>query len=123
MTKSKVYSSETLAWLEWELDKFIEPNKTLVPQDFLVYTDAKGRTTIRFTDYIEYAGKEVNDTDTYSNADQDPITDFNNVNSMIEEIEDKIIYPKKFEMINLNKNELLELEENMYIKKQLKEEE
>lgn len=102
------------------MDKFTEPTKALVFQDSLVYTYAKGRTSIRFTAYAEYAARDIADTDTESTTY--PIIDFNNVN-MAEEIKDKIIYPKELGMMDLSKKELLELEEDMYMNKQLTEEE
>lgn len=52
--KAKQFSSELNAGLEWKLDKLVNKN-ILVPKDSVTYTDSRGNTSIRFTDYTKRA--------------------------------------------------------------------
>lgn len=87
---------ERLAGLEWNLDKFIEPSITLVPQETLIYKDLKGHTSLRFTDYIPQNSRKSIDEIEF---------DLDNNLMEIELVkEDKILYPKELEIILDKKN-------------------
>ncbi|WMV43067.1 hypothetical protein MTR67_036452 [Solanum verrucosum] len=53
-------SSEEDAGREWNLEKFCK-KKVLRPNDHLTYTNNKGETSIRFTDYIYTDQKEIDE--------------------------------------------------------------
>lgn len=55
--KPQPITSEQYAGLEWDLDNFI-PKTILAPIDTVMYTNTKGRTSVRFTDYKEYKENE-----------------------------------------------------------------
>lgn len=103
-----------MAGLEWNLDKFIEPSITLVPQETLIYKDLKGHTSLRFTDCIPQNSRKSIDEIEY---------DLDNNLMEIELVkEDKILYPKELEII-LDKKKLLELEVTHFRNKTIKEDE
>lgn len=52
MVKPREYSSEQLVGLEWDMEKFLENQETIIaPQEALTYKDIHGRTSLRFLDY------------------------------------------------------------------------
>ncbi|KAL2497116.1 hypothetical protein Adt_22666 [Abeliophyllum distichum] len=119
MVRPKEFSSEQLAGLEWDMDKFLEQKeKAIAPTEALTYKDIHGRTSLRFINYDHVERQLEGDEEESLN---EPFIDNVHI-ELIGEDYDKIIFPKELQMA-LDKKELLNLEEQMYLKKQIQENE
>lgn len=65
LLQPKPICPDQYAGLEWELEKFI-PRNTLTPTSSIMYTNIKGRTSVRFTDYKEYTESDSQNNEDYS---------------------------------------------------------
>ncbi|KAL2462101.1 Uncharacterized protein Adt_45521 [Abeliophyllum distichum] len=120
MVRPKEFSAEQLAGLEWDMNKFLEQKaKTIAPTEALTYKDIHERTSLRFLncDHIENQSEGNDEEESVS----EPFID-NVHKELIGEDLDRIIFPKELGLI-LDKEELLQLEEQMYITKQVQEHE
>ncbi|KAL2486492.1 Uncharacterized protein Adt_31248 [Abeliophyllum distichum] len=118
MVRPKEFSAEQLAGLEWDMDKFLEQKqKTIAPTEALTYRDIHGRTSLRFLNYnhveIQSEGNEEEE------SVSEPFIDNVHIELTLENL-DRIIFPKELGLI-LGKEELLQLEEQMYVTKQIQE--
>ncbi|KAL2540109.1 hypothetical protein Adt_01087 [Abeliophyllum distichum] len=118
MVRPKEFSAEQLTGLEWDMDKFLEQKeKTIAPTEALTYKDIHGRTSLRFINYDHVERQSDEDEESLN----EPFIENVHI-ELIGEDYDKVIYPKELGMI-LDKEELLRLEEQMYLKKQIQENE
>ena len=111
MIKPMYIPSEENAGLEWNLEKFVQ-KRVLVPESSLTYTNSRGEHTIRFTDY-HYQNQ---------NKDSEIESESNIETNLMNHAEIKILFPKELEL-RLSEKELLELEDTLYLQKQIKEDE
>ncbi|KAL2486460.1 Uncharacterized protein Adt_31216 [Abeliophyllum distichum] len=118
MVRPKEFSVEQLAGLEWDMDKFLEQKeKTIAPTEALTYKDIRGRTSLRFLNYDHI--EEQSERDDEEESLSEPFRDNIHI-ELIGEDYDRIIFPKELGLI-LDKEELLQLEEQMYLKKQIQD--
>lgn len=102
LIKPQPITSEQYAGLEWDLDNFI-PKTILAPIDTVMYTNTKGRTSVRFTDYKEYKENE-------SSADGES-SEYNLELVQIERIANYIIRERRF--TNEDSNEIVIIRERI----------
>ncbi|KAL2465790.1 Uncharacterized protein Adt_41641 [Abeliophyllum distichum] len=120
MVRPKEFSAEQLAGLEWDMDKFLEQKeKTIAPTEALTYRDIHGRTSLRFLNYNHVESQsEGNDEE---ESVSEPFIVSVHIELIGEDL-DRIIFPKELGLI-LDKKELLQLEEQMYVTKHIQEHE
>lgn len=114
MIKPTKYSAEDLAGLEWKLDDFIKRESILAPQSALTYKNNRGETSVRFTDHTKTLARDT---------DSDQETDIGMNLAHIHLLADRIAFPKESGMSNLTEQELMELDGQIFVNKQLTEEE
>ncbi|KAL2526673.1 Uncharacterized protein Adt_11727 [Abeliophyllum distichum] len=110
MVRPKEFSTEQLAGLEWDMDKFLEQKEnTIAPTEALTYKDIHGRTNLRFLNYDHIENhSEGNDEEEFVS---EPFIDNVHIELIGEDL-DRIIFPKELGLI-LDKEELLQLEEQI----------
>jgi len=82
---------EEYAGLEWNLEDFAKP-KIFKPESHLMYTNSKGETSIRFTNYNYSTQKEIDDGTESTMEDND--TEFMNIEIIQDEFEVDIALEK-----------------------------